>query len=241
MGTFKPTQIKPEQPRRSWRTLIQRYVLSRTPLEAQLYPPLQKPVLFRVYEPRDFETCVTIYAKNEPGRFPSGYAGKFVEYLKKDTKAFIVAECDSRVVGYGGMNLLAPNVATLCCGIVDPEFQRQRIGAALVLLRIAQLPSDPCGAFCLIFAVDTSMPIYRRFGFIEKTKWKMEDGKEYPLGTLHVPSFALDRVKSGLKRRGLSIKGNLVLHPSREVSCEIQLDENGFYQLQIKPRALPEK
>src|SRR5712671_5054402 len=119
-----------ERPRHSWRTVIQRFVFARTLLEAQLYPPLQKSVLFRVYELRDFETCVAIYRKNEAGRFPSGHGAEFVEYLKKDPKAFIVAECDSRVVGYGGINLMAPNVATLCYGIVDPEFQRQRIGTS---------------------------------------------------------------------------------------------------------------
>jgi ribosomal protein S18 acetylase RimI-like enzyme len=228
-----------EQPRRSWRTAIERFVFARTSLEAQLYPPLHRNVLFRVYEPRDFETCVAIYRKNEAGRFPFGHGAKFVEYLKKDAKAFVVAECDSRVVGYGGINLMAPNVATLCYGIVDPEFQGQRIGTALILLRIAQLPSDPRGAFFLIFSVDASMPIYRRFGFEEKTRWKAEDGKDYPAGLLHVPTVALDRVKSALNRRGLSIKGNLVLHPSRELSCEIQPDANGFYRLQIQPRAGP--
>jgi predicted N-acetyltransferase YhbS len=226
-----------QQQRQSWQTAIKRFVFARTSLEAQLYPPLKRNVAFRIYEPRDFDTCIAIYRKNEAGRFPAGHGAKFVEYLKKDTKALIVAECDSRVVGYGGINPLAPNVATLCYGIVDPEFQGQRIGTALILLRIAQLSSDPVGAFVLIFAVDASMPIYGRFGFIEKTRWKAEDGKDHPVGLLNVPSVTLSRVKSALKRRGLSIQGNLALQPSGELSCEIQRDANGSYRLQLQPRA----
>src|SRR6266436_4085991 len=74
-----PTQIDREQPRHSWRKTIERLVFARTSLEAQLYPPLKKNVLFRVYEPRDLETCATIYRTNEAGRFPSGYEAKFVE------------------------------------------------------------------------------------------------------------------------------------------------------------------
>jgi ribosomal-protein-alanine N-acetyltransferase len=221
---------------RSWRTQLQRLIFARTSLEAQLYPPLQKNVMFRVYEPRDFEVCLEIYQKNEVGRFPSGHGAKFVDYLKKDAKAFIVAECDSRVVGYGGINLLAPNVATLCYGIVHPEFQGQRIGTALILLRIAQLASNPGGTFFLILAVDASMPIYRRFGFIEKTRWKAEDGKDHPVGVLHVPVDVLARVKSALDRRGVSLHSRLVLQQSSEASCEIQRDANGSWRLQVQPR-----
>jgi hypothetical protein len=137
----------PEQAKRSWRIALQRFLFGRTSLEAQLYPPLGAEVVFRIYEPRDFEACLTIYRKNEPGRFPPDQGVKFVDYLKNEEKAFIVAESNSRVVGYGGMNLLSSNVAALCYGIVDPEFQKQRIGTALILLRVAQLPSCGDGAF----------------------------------------------------------------------------------------------
>jgi len=109
--------------KRSWRIALKRFVFGWTSLEAQLYPPLERKVTFRPYEDRDFETCLAIYIRNEPGRFPPSHRPKFAEYLKKDQKTLIVAESDSRVVGYGGINLLAPNVATPCFGMVDPEFQ----------------------------------------------------------------------------------------------------------------------
>lgn len=134
------------------------------------------------------------------------------------------------------MNLLNSNVAALCYGIVDPEFQKQRIGTALILLRVAQLASYGDGAFFLIFAVAASMPIYRRFGFIEKSRWKTKDGNDHPIALLHVPCLALDRVKSVLKRRGLSLQGNLVVPTSRELTCEIKRGSAGSYKLRLERR-----
>jgi len=215
---------------------LQRFFFARTSLEAQLYPPLEGDILFRLYGEHDFEVCLEVYRKNESGRFPQEHRWKFEEYLKKEKKTLIVAEWQSKVVGYGGINLLAPNVAVLCYGIIDPAFQRQRIGSALTLLRIAQLPLEPSGAFVFIFAVEASMPIYRRFGFVEKRRWKTEDGKDYPLGFLWVPRSSLHRVKSTLNRRGLKIQGNVILHLSGTISCEIQQNADGSYRLQLHPR-----
>jgi len=83
------------QPRGSWRTALQRYVFARSPLKAQLYPPLEREVVFRIYEERDFEDCLAIHHQNQAGRFPQGNGPKFVEYLKREPKTFIIAECDS--------------------------------------------------------------------------------------------------------------------------------------------------
>jgi N-acetylglutamate synthase-like GNAT family acetyltransferase len=220
----------------SWRTALFRFIHSETPLDEHLYPPLKLNVRFRPYEKRDFDPCLEIYRKNETGRFPKGHLSEFTEYLDKDPKSFIVAELDSRVVGYGGINLIGPNVALLCYGIVHPEFQRQRIGATLVLLRITQLTSDQDGVYIFILAVGASMPIYNQFGFLPTGKWKTEDGKEHPLGMLHVSQSTLKRIKSVLKRRGVEIQGNLVLCSSGDTVCEIQHDAYGVARFHFRPR-----
>src|ERR1041385_1885443 len=218
-----------------WRVALLRLIHSQTSLEAHLYPPLKLNVLFRPYEKRDFDACLDIYRKNEPGRFPEGYSSVFTRYLEEDQKSLIIAELNSRVVGYGGVNIMGPNVASLCYGIVDPEFQGQRIGATLVLLRIAQLTADRDGVYVLIFAVDASILIYNQFGFAERGRWKTEDGKDHPLGILHVSQPTLKRVKSALKRRGVEVQGNLVLGSSGESICEVQHDANGS-RFVIRPR-----
>ncbi len=223
----------------SWLTALQRYVFARTLLEAKLYPPLTREVLFRVYRPDDFGACLTIYRKNEPGRFPESQRSKFEEYLANEEKTLIVAECDSMVVGYGGINLLGQSAATLCYGILEPEFQKQRIGSTLTLLRIALLPTRRCGAFVLIFAVDASMRIYQRFGFVEKGLWKAEDGKDYPIGFLHVPVDSLGRVKSTLAKRRLRIQGEVVLRSTENLSCEVKEGPPGHFRIQVQPRVEP--
>jgi len=222
--------------RQSWLTLLQRFLFARTSLEAQLYPPLKAAIRFRPYEPRDYDSCLAIYRKNEPGRFPENHGQKFEQFLKKENKTLIIAECDSRVVGYGGISLAAPNVAILCYGIVDPEFQGRRIGATLTLLRIAQLAPAPPGIFVFIFAVDASMPAYRRFGFIEKTRWTAEDGKHYPAALLSVPLSSLQRVKSTLNRRQVRVQGNLHLQTSDTISCIVEPDTAGLIHFRFQAR-----
>jgi hypothetical protein len=218
-----------------WRIALLRFIHSDTPLDEHLYPPLKLNVRFRPYEKRDFEACREIYRKNETGRFPLGYSSVFTKYLEEEPKTLIIAEFSSRVVGFGGINLMGPNVASLCYGIVDPEFQRQRIGATLVLLRIAQLTSDRDGIYVLIFAVDASMPIYNQFGFLQTGRWKTEDGKDHPLGVLHVSQSTLQRVKSALKRRSIEVQGSLIVCSSGETICEVQHDAHGT-RLQFRPR-----
>lgn len=243
MPTIQPGPIASNrgESKHSWRTAIQRFIFARTSLEAQLYPPLAMKVVFRVYEPRDFEACLAIYQKNAPGRFPGGnetkYVDKFTKYLEREPKTFIVAEYDSRVIGHAGINLLAPNIAVLCFGGVDPEFHGQRIGSALVLLRTAQLPTHPDGVYLLIFAVDASIPVYGRFGFLHIGKWKTEEGTSHPMGLLHVAPDALDRVKSTVVRRGLRIHGDLVLHGTGNVSVEIRRRGRDSYRVRFRPRA----
>lgn len=233
-------------PKRSWRTAWQR-LLAGSLLEAQLHPPLQRNVAFRLYEPRDFAACLTIYQKNAPGRFPEKHEHKFVEYLREEKKTFIVAECESRIVGYGGVSLGASNTATLVYGIIDPEFQRQRIGSTLTLLRIAQLPANPNGIYVTICAVDASMPIYARFGFTEIGKWQPPGGEEYPYGVLHVARSSLEVVKSTLKRRGVRVQGEVTLHRSEDTSGEVEKREDGSILIRFhepaqptEPRATPQ-
>jgi len=214
-------------------TLLQRLLFARTSLESQLYPAVSKKVTFRPYRPDDYDACLAIYVKNEAGRFPNGYRQKFEQYLRKDRKNFIIAERESRIAGYGGLTLVAPNVAILCFGIVAPEFQRQRIGSTLTALRVALLEPQESGAFAVICAVNSSMPIYRRFGFVEASHWKSEDGAKHPVGFLRLPILLLNRLKLTLHRRGQCVRGGLVLHTSDEFSCELQNLSGDRYQVNI--------
>ena len=215
-------------------TALQRLLFAPTLLESQLYPPLKRPVRFRTYLQGDRGSCIQIYQKNAAGRFPESQISEFEAYLDNESKTLIVAECDSKVVGYGGIIITSAETATLCYGIIDPAFQRQRIGATLTLLRIAQLPPHPKRIFVMILAVNASLPIYKRFGFVEGGKWKAKDGTEHPIGLLRVPARSLQTIKLTLQRRGIRVDGNISLHPSEEMTCQVEEGDRGAYRIRFR-------
>jgi ribosomal-protein-alanine N-acetyltransferase len=212
-----------------------RQVLSATnSLEAGLYPALRIPVRFRPYAPTDFETCVDIYQKNEPGRFPPNQLPEFEAALRQDAKTLIVAEIDSKVVGFGGVTFFEPNSAILYYGIVDPAFQGRQIGTTLTLLRIAQFPAHSLYVVVMIFAVDASMPFYQRFGFSEIGRWKSKDGGNHPVGVLKVDNATIRHIQAKLERRGVRVDGNLVLSHAVNKAFEVRESLDGAVTVKFR-------
>jgi predicted N-acetyltransferase YhbS len=209
-------------------TSLKRLFLAYSSIEAQLYPPLELPVRFRTFAPADREACLSIYRQNQTGRFPPDACKKFEALLEKEPRNLIVAELDSRVIGYGGIHLLRPEVAVLFYGIVAPEYQLQRVGATLVLLRLAQLPDQPTGYFVFIFAVEASMSAYYRFGFIRKSGWLDDTGKQHPIGLLRVSDPSLAKIRSTFRRRRIRLEGTLSLQPSSPRACTIERTAAGL-------------
>jgi GNAT superfamily N-acetyltransferase len=187
-------------------TRLQRGLLASHPLEAQLYPRLRLPIIFRRYNENDSARCIQIYRLNEPGRFPTGGLAHFAKYLEEDGDRLIVAELDGSIVGFGGLNPMGEQVSCLCYGMVDPEFQRHRIGATLLLLRIAQLKPHALGCYFFIYAVNASLPIYKRFGFQQSDNWKWEDGQEFPSGGVLINQALHHSIIDTLWRRGIRLQ-----------------------------------
>lgn len=208
-------------------TEAKRFLFARTSLEGQLYPPPRLPLRFRPYEPADFAACCEIYSKNAPGRFPEGHIVRFESYLHREEKTFLIAEHDSKIVGCGGLDFTGPDTAILCYGLVDPQFQRQRVGAMLALLRIAQLAPRPQGYYVFIFALESSIRVYRKFGFVRYGRWQAEDGKEYPLAVLPVPGSSIEKIRSTLRNRHVRIDGRLPLNQSESSIIEVRPERWG--------------
>jgi predicted N-acetyltransferase YhbS len=201
---------------------LQRGFLARTPLETHLFPPLSLPIVFRPYRDEDFDSCISIYRKNEPGRFPEGHAPAFEKFLRSNPKTCIVAELESKVIACASMTCEAPDLAMLLYGLVDPQYQGSRIGSTLTLLRLAQLPPGPTKILVLICAVNASMPFYRRFGFKQYGEWKAaEDGKDHPAAVLSLSHWELQRLKEALERRRMRVAGKLTLYPSQNIRGEV--------------------
>jgi hypothetical protein len=132
------------------------------------------------------------------------------------------------VVGCGAVHLLGSEVALLFYGLIAPEHQRKRIGATLILLRLAQLPASPAGYFVFILAVEASVSTYRRFGFIESGKWTDDDGKQHPAALLRISSATLAKIKSTLIRHCIQLDGTLSLQPSSQRVCMVERTPKGI-------------
>ncbi len=214
-------------------TGLQRFFLATNSLERQLYPALHRPVHFRPYESKDYAACCGIYAKNADGRLPPTDRLQFEEYLRKVGKTYLVAECESKVVGAGGVISTGPNTAVLCYGMVDPEYQRQRIGAMLTLLRISRLNPRVGRYYVFIYAVDASLPIYQKFGFIPWGHWRAGDGKDYPSAVLPVSRSTINTIQSTLQRRGVRTEGDLPLDEKSEMKFEVRTAQNRTISLHV--------
>jgi len=201
---------------------LQRGFVARTTLETHLFPSLSLPVVFRPYRDEDFDSCVSIYRKNAPGRFPEGHGATFGKFLRSDAKTCIVAELESKVIACASVTHEAPDLAMLVYGLVDPQYQGFRLGSTLTLLRLAQLPAGPTNILVLIYAVNASMPFYRRFGFKEYGKWEAaEDGEGHPAAVLTLSNWELQSLKEALERRNVCVMGKLTLYPSQNARGEV--------------------
>lgn len=210
---------------------------ARNQLETQLFPRLTLEASFRAYEEKDRDACLDIYHKNAPGRFPDDDGRHFEEYLDLPHKALIVAEVDSRVAGFGGLTLEGPNVATLCYGIIDPAWQRQRLGATLTLLRITLLPPAEDGFWLFIHTLEPALPVYRKFGFIECGKWQSKEEADHPSAVLHIPWYSRDRIKATLAKRGIAIQNAPKPPQNPKVSYWVEKDAQGSYSFHSDPKS----
>ena len=127
-----------------------------------------RPIRVRPYTDGDFDVCLGIYKRNEPGRFPEKYVERFISALRDRTSLFLLAEEQGRVVGFGGVNLGGPSteyVAWLSFGMVEPALHRQGYGTTILLARLAALPEPPVAYVVGIGTSGSSDSFYQRFGF----------------------------------------------------------------------------
>jgi GNAT superfamily N-acetyltransferase len=137
---------------------------------------------FRCYRDSDLEACQAIYRLNEPGRFPDGYYTHFTEWLQTRRGLVLLCEADGELRGFGGMSASRSaweGVVNLSFGMVHPEYHRQGFGSAILLARLAVLPSPPNFWHAFITTTGGSETFYRRFGFMRHGLVTDEDGVEF--------------------------------------------------------------
>jgi ribosomal protein S18 acetylase RimI-like enzyme len=203
--------------------------LAVTDLERMLYPPLRLPVTFRRYEDKDFEALLKIYELNAPGRFPEKSLYDFVKYLRSGQQGIIVGELDGKAICTGGLIQSGENIFILCYGLIHPEYQRQRIGSTMALLRIAATGRKESWQFVytMINAVPASIPYYKQFGFTDAGIWLDRDGKSYPSAMVVYQVNVAKRVAAELSLRGVKVQGGLEPHQHHVLTTMIKPNDQG--------------
>jgi len=99
-----------------------------------------RPCLVREYQRADHDRCLEIYRSNEGAFIAPGHIGEFTGFLSEPTSYyFVVEDHDGRIVGCGGVELLAeaPDLAGLTFGMIDSSHHRRGYGTSLLGARIS--------------------------------------------------------------------------------------------------------
>jgi GNAT superfamily N-acetyltransferase len=167
----------------------------------------------REYRSKDKTACVEIYNENEPGRFPAGFGGQFVQFLEHPGYLKLICSIDEEPVAVGGIGripgLFADHV-WLVFGMVRPAHHGRGIGTAMLVARLGALPRPVAPVRVMLSNVAASEGFFARFGFAYQ-------------GQMVAPhSGILLDVKSGL----LDLRG--------WETCRILMQESG-----VEPNSIP--
>ena len=133
--------------------------------------------LIRRMKKRDLAAVVRL----EQAIYPEPWSpGVFTEELSLMNRHYVVLESDGRIVGYGGLLLVADDAHVTTIAI-DPEARRQRFGTQLMLSLVEA--AGAAGARHLTLEVRVSnagaRQLYQRFGFapvgVRKDYYRDED------------------------------------------------------------------
>ncbi len=211
---------------------------ARSGLDRELEPPLRLPVLFRTYESRDFDSLMDIYRLNAPGRFPAGDEARFAAFLQAGPDGIIVGELEGKPVCCAVLELSGKNIFTFCYNLIHPDYQGQRLGTTLTLLRVAAtgVGNKPGVVHhALVFTVPAAMSYYQRFDFKEYGTWTSSDGQEHPAAVLAYDTQLTWDIAGVLKWRKIEIKGDFKPAISQAGEAKFTKDELGKKCIRFAP------
>lgn len=135
----------------------------------------------REITPADQDACISIYKENEAGHVPSGFLAEFEQSLRSDACLWLGVEDGPEIVGAGGIARVAgtDQGVALVFGTIRPDRQRMGYGTALLLARIASLPSPSPIWRVVMTSVTESVGFYKGFGFGFVKRFADEDGSEW--------------------------------------------------------------
>lgn len=162
------------------------------------------PRTFRRFDPADLPQCLELYALNEPGRFPMGVKPQYENSLTEGHAYHLVTEDEGRIVASGGVSYVVhDDRVCLSFGLVHPSHQGRGIGTALLMARLAMLKPRRFTYHVFIFAVEASLPYYRRFGFRDYSPWRDPQGSLQPSGHLRLNRSDILKCRNSLRMHGV--------------------------------------
>jgi GNAT superfamily N-acetyltransferase len=176
----------------------------RNPLDPGNLGARVRDVSFRVMDDADIPICLAIYRANEAAHFPRGFFERYEAHLRSGRFLNLMTMRDGEPVGCGGLVYDGNGEAWLCFGMLAPSHQRQGLGTAMFLARLALL--TPVGGWSTIriAAVPGSMAFYRRFGFLFAQGSSNVGGVFHPVGTLHLRAAEIEACRTILAERRIS-------------------------------------
>lgn len=181
---------------------------SSHPLEAENLSDRAREITFRVMEDADIPTCLAFYRANEVAHFPPGRFDYYEAKLRGREFLTLLAMRHGKPLGCCGIHYAnsaeSIPVGFLCFGMVDPAHQREGVGTAQVLVRLALLTATNDLAIAAMLAVPSSVSFYKRFGFEFDREVPGGDGHTYPFGLLKATQSYIDDCRAVLKQRHIS-------------------------------------
>jgi GNAT superfamily N-acetyltransferase len=181
---------------------------SSHPLDTENLGERTRDITFRMVEDADIPTCLALYRANEAAHFPAGRFEYYEAKLRGHEFLTLLAMRDGRPIGCCGIHYTTSTegipVGVLCFGMVDPAHQRQGVGTAQVLVRLALLTATDDLAIAAMFAVPSSVSFYKRFGFEFDREARGDDGGTYPFGLLKATQSFIEDCRGVLEQRHIS-------------------------------------
>jgi predicted N-acetyltransferase YhbS len=187
---------------------LHRFFRPGHPLDARNLGDKARDIAFRVMQEDDIPRCLSFYRANEAAHFPPGRLEHYAAQLRNRTFLTLLSTRAGKPVGCCGISYTIATdgfpIGSFCFGMVDPAHQRQGIGTAQVLVRLALLTSRDDLALAIMFAVSGSVSFYRRFGFKFDCELPADDGGVYPFGLFRASQTFLDDCRTELARRNIT-------------------------------------
>ena len=122
--------------------------------------------LFRVYATTDRAECLRLFDENCPEFFAPNERENYIDFLTHDSKDYVVASSEDKILAAYGFHLLPENAAALHWILLSRSSQGQGLGSLIMSGVLSQM-RDSNRSPLYISASHKSAPFFSRFGAIE--------------------------------------------------------------------------